>query len=107
MSRRVFAPSVAFLFLACGFALAQSPDFPGLGQPGNLVGLAIDGPSEIVLRGPNARAQIVVAGKFSTGQLHDYTHKVKYEASPAGIVEIDTGGFITPVIDGETVVTLT
>jgi hypothetical protein len=106
MSRRLLAPPICLLLLACGFASAQSPDFPGLGPPGNLAGLQLDGPGEIVLRGPNARAQIVVAGKFTSGQLHDYTHNVTYEAAPAGIVQVAADGFVVPVADGEAVVTL-
>ena len=82
-------------------------DFPGLGPAGSLTSLAFERPEDIVLNGPNDRAQLVVAGKYSSGQSHDLTHKVTYKASKPGVVQIDVDGFVTPLADGEVTITAT
>ena len=60
-----------------------------------------------MLRGPNDRAQLLVAGRYASGQLHDLTHDVAYQATPAGIVDIAKDGFVTPLSDGEVTITAT
>ncbi|MBW3598779.1 MAG: hypothetical protein KY475_16075 [Planctomycetes bacterium] len=104
MARRVSLFFVALL--AANVALAQTaPEFPGLGPAGNLTKIQFDNPGEPVLRGPNARAQLVVSGAYSSGQLHDHTQRVTYSAAPAGVVQIDSTGFVTPIADGEAIIT--
>lgn len=93
------------LMLGVAFGQETAPAFPGLGPPGNLTGLQVENPGPVVLQGPNARAQLVVSAKFSSGQLHDYTTKVSYQAAPAGVVQVDSTGFVTPLADGEAVIT--
>ncbi len=107
MTCRVASFIAALLIFPGGFSVAQETvqQFPGLGPAGNLTGLQFEGPSPLVLQGPNARAQLVVSAKFSSGQLHDYTRQVTYQAAPAGVVRVDASGFLTPVADGETTIT--
>ena len=38
--------------------------------------------------------QLVVTGKYSTGQLRDLTSTVTYEVAPEGIVTVDTTGLV-------------
>ena len=58
-----------------------------------------------VLSGPNSRRQLVVAGKYSSNQLHDESRNVTYAVSPPGIVKVSASGFVTPLADGEATVT--
>jgi len=92
-------------------AVAAAPAKPkGLGDPGSLNSLKVEPDltgKGIVMRGRDARRQLYVTGTYSSGQLRDYTHTVKYSAAPAGIIEIDETGLVTPSADGEAVVTAT
>jgi hypothetical protein len=45
-----------------------------------------------------------VTGEYSTGQLRDLTQIVKFTANPAGIINVDETGLVTPVADGEATV---
>lgn len=83
------------------------PAAPGLGDPGKLTSLALDGlsPHGLVLRGADARQQLVITGEYATGQKRDLTRKVAYEAAPTGIVQIDATGLVTPVADGDAKIT--
>lgn len=80
-------------------------EFPGLGPAGDLVAIEFEQAGEAVMRGPTARRQLLVTGKYSSGQLHDLTHKVAFSVQPVGIVEVNQGGFVIPLADGEAVVT--
>src|SRR5207249_11342875 len=55
----------------------------------------------IVLRGRDARQQVYVTGTYSSGQLRDHTRKVQYSAEPAGIINVDAAGLVTPTKDGD------
>ena len=57
-----------------------------------------------LLRGGDARKQLVVSGTTAEGLVVDATTTVKYEVSPAGVVEIDAKGFVTPLANGEVTV---
>ena len=85
--------------------MANKPVEPaGLGDPGVLDSLRVDvatAEGAIVIRGRDARQQLVITGVFSSGQLRDRTTAAKYSASPDGIVNIADDGLITPVADGE------
>ncbi|MEE3366740.1 MAG: DUF1549 domain-containing protein [Planctomycetota bacterium] len=92
-------------------AVAAAPAKPkGLGDPGTLTSLKVE-PNltgkGITVRGRDARQQLYVTAVFSSGQLRDHTHKVKYSASPAGIIAVDETGLVTPSADGDAVVTAT
>ena len=75
----------------------------GLGDPGALQSIRVEPSFEaqgISIRGRDARQQVFVTGVFATGQLRDFTNNVQYTAEPAGIVEIDPTGLVTPTADG-------
>ncbi len=82
-------------------------EFPGLGPAGALVSLEIETAGNPRLFGQDARRQLVVTGKYASGQLHDLTHDVRFAAAKPGVVEISKEGFVTPLGDGEVVVTAT
>lgn len=75
----------------------------GLGDPGTLQSIRlepnVDGKG-FAIRGRDARQQLFVTGVYSSGQLRDFTATAKYSAEPAGVVEIDATGMVTPVTDG-------
>lgn len=85
----------------------QSP--PGLGEPGKLESITVDSgrPADVqaILVGNDAREQLVVTGKYDSGQVRDLTHAVTFELTPAGIVQVDETGLVTPLADGEVTVT--
>ncbi len=105
------AIATAGLF-CCSRAAAQQPapakiEFPGLGPAGNLAAISFEQAGEPLLRGPNARRQLVVTGRYASGQLHDATPSVAFAVSKPGVVTVDKDGFVTPLADGEVVVTAT
>ncbi len=71
-------------------------------QPvGKLVELAIDTGNSAQLRGRDAQRQLVVTGRFSSGQTRDLTRHVAYTVTPPGIVAVDSTGLATPLADGK------
>ena len=89
----------------------NTPNAPGLGDPGKLEALQVssgrpDG-TLAVLRGRDAQQQLVVSGKFSTGQQRDLTRMVSYAIAPQGIVSIDSSGLLLPLGEGKATVTAT
>ena len=86
---------------------APAADFPGLGNPGQLSAIEFETGAEPVLRGANARRQLVVTGKYTSGQLHDVTREVKFSVDNAHVLRADSEGFLVPVADGEATVTAT
>lgn len=61
---------------------------------------SLDSNAEVVLRGPQARWQLLVTGRSSAGQLQDSTRRVKYEATPPGVVAVGETGWVTPLANG-------
>jgi hypothetical protein len=59
----------------------------------------------ILLLGSDARRQCLVTELSGNGLLTDRTRSVSFQCEPAGILDIDTSGFIRPLRDG--LVTLT
>jgi hypothetical protein len=57
------------------------------------------------LRGSDARQQVLVTAKLEGGSERDFTRAATYETKPAGIVKIDTNGFIIPLRDGQAAIT--
>ncbi len=106
---RLTGPGFVMLAFVCLSATASlraedsAPDFPGLGDPGTLQALEIlaGGPGGPVLRGGDDRLQLVVSGKYSSGQYRDLTRAVTYTTNPAGIVQVDDTGLVTPVANGQ------
>ncbi|MGK0186376.1 MAG: hypothetical protein ACI9R3_002159 [Verrucomicrobiales bacterium] len=65
----------------------------------------IDG-NGTVLRGPDASQQLVVSANLKgSDKPIDYTHQVTFSTAPEGIVQIAENGEVTPVSNGEVVVT--
>src|SRR5262245_43123740 len=109
------APRLAAMFVAtlvtlltAAHAADNKPKAPGLGDPGQLKSIQIesgrltDGLVEIA--GRDAGQQLVVTGVYDGGQTRDWTRKATYEVSPAGIVQADANGLITPIAEGEATV---
>jgi len=71
------------------------------------VSLQIEGTGapELTLRGKDAHQQLLVTGKIDDGALRDWTHQAKYRVAPAGIVNVDASGVVTPVADGAATIT--
>jgi hypothetical protein len=94
---------------ATASAAPAPPKTPGLGDPGQLQAVEIESGRTVdgtfTLDGQDARAQLVVTGKHATGQLRDLTPKVAFDAAPAGIVEIRSGGYVIPKADGSATIT--
>ncbi len=98
------------LLTAAAWAADADSQPKGLGDPGTLKSLRIEprlSDAGIQLRGRDARQQLFVTGVYSSGQLRDHTHKVKYSAEPAGIVTVDETGLVTPLADGQATVRAT
>ena len=57
------------------------------------------------LSGPDARRQLIVTATLTDGQVGDFSRRVKYESSQAGIVEIDESGWVTPRANGKATIT--
>ena len=90
------------LYTTGSYADAAKPQ--GLGDPGQLQSLRVEPNSEnkgFMLNSRDARQQLLVTGVYSSGQLRDHTHKATFKSNPAGIVEIDSDGLVTPLKDGD------
>lgn len=64
-------------------------------------------PTRVTLAGRDAWRQLVVTGTFPTGLQRDLTGNVAYDAQPAGIVQIDKTGLVTPFAEGKATLTAT
>lgn len=62
--------------------------------------LQFDLQGDQVLRGRDARMQLLVSVADDSGRIADVTHSVVYSIEPAGVVEIDSGGWVRPIADG-------
>jgi hypothetical protein len=106
MPRR--ARSLLGLATVLGLAVA-GPHFAAQGSStdsrptGDLKSLKVeqvaDGAS-IVLHGADSRQQLCVTGVYSSGQSRDLTRAVQYSADPAGVIDVDATGLVTPLADG-------
>jgi hypothetical protein len=54
----------------------------------------------IVLRGRDARWQVLVTARDAAGREHDVTRNVRYSVSPAGVCAVTREGVVTPAGDG-------
>ncbi len=90
-------------------AVGQAADIkgPGLGDPGKLVSLKIEQPHKLVIRGRDARQQLIVTGHYTSGQLRDLTAQATYSVAPSGVVRVDSSGFVMPQGNGTATVTAT
>src|SRR3990172_7753774 len=85
-------------------AAATPPAVKGLGDPGELKSLRIEPTVDgkpIAIRSRDARQQVFVTGSYSSGQLRDLSHQVKFTSEPEGVLSIDATGLVTPLKDGD------
>lgn len=61
----------------------------------------LDSKTGLVLKGAEARRQLLVTAVDGKGGIRDLTPGVKIEASPSGIVRVEKGGLVIPLADGE------
>ena len=88
------------LLLTCIFSLvAFSSAAPSSVQ------IEATGVRELTLRGKDARQQLLVTAKLDDGAQRDFTHNASYTALPAGVVNVDSHGVVTPLADGTAMVT--
>jgi hypothetical protein len=100
----------ALVAISASVSSAAPVEPKGLGDPGALKSLRVEPQltdKGIVMRGRDSRQQVYVTGVYSSGQLHDFTRKVKYTTAPAGIIEISIDGLVLPLKDGDVVLTAT
>ena len=69
--------------------------------------LRFDHVSDLVLSAPQERWQLLATGVDSNGQEFDLTRDVKWEVTPANIVEVDSNGTVKPLANGEATVKAT
>jgi hypothetical protein len=88
---------------------SAAPEAKGLGDPGALQALSIETGrarnGAVVLAGRDAVQQLVVLGKYSSGQVRDLSRTVAYSALPAGVVRIDSSGLVEPLREGKATIT--
>ena len=58
------------------------------------------------LSGRDARQQLAVTAAFAGGQFRDVSRAVVYEATPPGIVSIDSNGVVLPLAEGQAAITI-
>ncbi|REJ97213.1 MAG: DUF1549 domain-containing protein [Planctomycetota bacterium] len=107
---RILAVVIGLLLSSLQAALSQEPElsqFPGLGPAGELQAIEFEAAGDPVLRGVNARMQLVVTGRFASGQFHDVTHDVEYSVDHPAILTVDEDGVVTPLSDGTATITAT
>lgn len=84
---------------------SEAVDFPGLGEKGQLISIEFEKAGQPILRGKNARMQLLVTGVYSSGQRHDLTHEVTFNCDNPQVLSLQTGGLVVPRTDGDAVIT--
>jgi len=74
---------------------------PAPQQLGAIAELSIVTGGGAPLRGRDAQRQLIVTGKYSSGQTRDVTRQIAYSTTPPGILAIDSTGLVTPLADGK------
>src|ERR1051326_3467782 len=57
------------------------------------------------LIGPDARLQLSVTSKLSTGEVVDVSHSAQYSIAPEGVLKVDHRGRVSPLKDGTATIT--
>src|SRR5260221_1435803 len=96
---------IARTFVHSGFVILSSfvLSHSSFGAPSLVI--EATGTPVLTLRGKDARQQLLVTAKLDDGALRDFTHKASYAVAPAGIVNVDASGIVTPVADGAATIT--
>ncbi|HLW68022.1 MAG TPA: DUF1549 domain-containing protein, partial [Gemmataceae bacterium] len=87
--------SIAIFFIATGF--------PSLTFAADI----IVQPADVPLAGPHARQQLLVLARDGTQVIGDRTATAKFTSSNTAVAKIDEAGVVTPVADGDAVITAT
>ena len=105
MRRALLACLILTLLSATASLSAATPE-----QPGPVAALSIepnvDG-SGFVLRGRDARQQLIVTGHHEGNVVTDQTRAVTYAVEPPAVASIDATGMVTPLADGDATITAT
>jgi hypothetical protein len=103
--------SYAFIIVAClspvTVGAQDRPKASALGDPGTLQALVIESKNAVVLSGRDSGVQLVITGKYASGQERDLTTQVQYDASPKDLVAIDKTGYVSALQEGKTTVHVT
>jgi hypothetical protein len=68
------------------------------------VRLAMEAPGakdSLLLKGADARRQVLVTATDASGAVRDFTSKTSFEISPSGIARVEKSGLLIPVADGD------
>jgi len=108
---RLALPTAALLLAALCLptpalrAQENTPEPPGLGDPGTLTSIEVETGRSVdglfVISGRDAGQQLLVTGKYDSGQQRDLGRLVTYQSNPKDIVAVDETGFVTPIAEGE------
>ena len=60
----------------------------------------------LVLRGRDARAQLLVGGSTGDGPEQDITRSVAYSAAPSGLIDVTADGLVKPIDSGLSVISI-
>lgn len=108
-SYRRFLLGLFVLLASDGLAFGSDANSPDKERSPNALrfydDLLEDVAGTLQLRGSNDRRQLLVLGEFAPGVAQDFTRRVNYTASPAGIVEVDGSGWLQPLSNGATTLT--
>lgn len=100
----------AVLFAAATVEAADAKP-QGLSEPGALTSVSIEtgrNPGgKFLLVGDASSQQLVVTGRFDSGQSRDLTRSVAYQIQPAGIVGVDANGLVRPLANGSAAIKVT
>ena len=104
-----WSPALALgLLVSIPFALLRAQDAPAPQVPTSLAIHTLSGEPipALTFTGAESRQQLAVTAlsKDATFPERDVTHEVRYVAQPAGTVEVDGHGFVTPLANGKATV---
>ena len=106
-----FLPLTSIMILLFSVLLSAQENTatpPGLGDPGVLKAIDIDNVADdhaTIISGRDAGLQLIVTGAYDSGQQRDLTRDVVYSSAPTGLVEISSNGYVSPIAEGDVVVT--
>jgi len=118
MNKNTFLHSLALAAMVSGAVAAPAPK-PASSTPTSTKPAAVDkvtslelfsqpadlASKPLVLKGGDARIQLLAHARHASGAESDYTRAVTYTIKPLKIVEVDKTGFLTPVGDGTATIT--
>lgn len=113
MARIGLSVSLALLLFALPFATVRSsgaeadtrsPSDETASSPerlGKLLAISVQPNESTTLRGQAARLQLLLTATFEGERHRDRTREATFSVQPAGVVEVDAAGRVTPLADGE------